>query len=382
MDKSKRKQELKDLRLILTNREEYKREILERYGDSIDGIEDFLGDGYDDMSNLFYFVNRRYLHWLSTDPDESVIEKEILFRRKFYKILKAIGPKMLGCTQVYENRNKINDPNSNEPDNGIVLPDKPVIFVGNHGFRDDVLATVLAANRHGYIYWGSIPQFFNTIDGLSASLVGEIIFNRKNKTSKKESLKKVEKVMDFGTDIVLFPEGGWNKTSELLVTDLWKGVYVFSKLTGAYVVPITHYVRDMEIVDKKNIIHTIVDDPIPMFEMTQEEALMTLRDNFASWTYKMAEVYGKSTRDEELEGFKTSDEKWNYCLQKRMEGVDRYDSSIEKCSDYRPKEKVRIEDVFEPIANIQNITSENIRMVEDAKKLVKEKKQTDFQRLY
>ena len=65
-----------------------------------------------------------------------------------------------------------------------------------------------------------------------------------------------------------------------------------------------------------------------------------------------------------------------------MKGVGRYDSSIEKRSDYRPKEKVRIEDVYEPIANVKNVTSKNINLVEDAKNLVRERKRTDFQRKY
>ena len=52
---------LKDLKLILTDKDAYKKEILERYKDSLDGIEDLLGDGYDDMSTLFYLINRRYL---------------------------------------------------------------------------------------------------------------------------------------------------------------------------------------------------------------------------------------------------------------------------------------------------------------------------------
>ena len=383
MDTKTKKQELMDLKLILTDREEYKKQVLERYSDSINGIEDLLGDGYDDMSNLFYFVNRKYLHWMSNDPDEAVIEKEVLFRRKFYEVLKKIGPGMLGCTQVYENRNKLNDPTSDEPDLGIELPERPVIFVANHGFRDDVLATTLAANRHAYLYCGSLPLFYNTFNGFATSLVGQIMTNRKNKASRQASIEKSYRAMEYGADIIIFPEGGWNKSKEQLVLDLWvKGVYLLSKKGNFDVIPITHYVRDMEIVDKKNIIHTVIDDPIPVYDMSPEEALTAIRDNFASWEYKMAEAYGRSTRDEELEGFENSDEKWHDHLKKRMVFVDRYDSTIERIADFRPKGKVRIEDVFEPIANIKNITPENARMVEDAKRLVKEKKQTDFQRLY
>lgn len=376
------KQELKDLLLILTDKEKYKKEIYERYKDVLNSFDDLLGDNNEDMSILFYLVNRHYLHWLDADVDKAISEKEILFRRKFYSILKKVGPKMLGCTQVIENRNYVNNPSSNKADSPVVLPKEPVIFASNHGFRDDVLATTLAAGRHGYIYWGSLPQFYNTFDGTAASLVGEIMINRKNKNSKNLSIKKVDKVMKYGTDLIIFPEGGWNKTSEVLTNKLWKGVYNFSVNQNCKVVPIVHYVRDMEIVDKKNIIHTIIDDPIPLYEMSEKEALIYLRDVLCSWQYKMAEIYGKTTREEELKGYINSDQKWDDCVKKRMVGVARYDSELEKKSDYRPKEIILPEDVFEPITKIKNITAENIKMIEDAKKLVKERKKIDFQRNY
>lgn len=373
---------LKDLLLILKDKNLYKEEVFNRYNDVLNSFKDLVGDSNDDASILFYLVNRHFLYLLDSDPSISIREKDILFRRHFYNLLKVVGPKMLGCKQVIENRNRLNDSISVVKDTPVKLPDKPVIFVSNHGFRDDVLASVLAANRHAYIYWGSLPQFYNTFDGLSASLVGQIMVNRKNKVSKDASIEKVLKVMNYGTDILMFPEGGWNKTSEVLVTNLWKGVYSFSCMTRSDVVPIIHYVRDMEIVDKKNTIHTVVDDPIPLYEMSQKEALEYLRDILSSWQFKMAELYGRTTREVELHGFSTSDEKWHDCLQKRMQGVSRYDSTIEKHSDYRPKDVIRPEDVFRPIANIKNITPENAKMVEDAKKLIKIRENSDFQKLY
>jgi hypothetical protein len=344
------------------NKEKFKKEIINKYNNELTDISDLYGDGYNDMSLMFYLVNKRYLNWLSNDPNVSISEKDILFRRKFYELLKIVGPSMLGCTQQIENRNWLNDPVNSSVDSGITLPDKPVIFAANHGFRDDVLATVLAAKRHGYILWGSLPLFYNTFNGFASSLVGGVMVNRKSKESKLASIDKSLRVMELGTDMIIFPEGGWNKTSEKLVLDLWRGIYILSCEGKYQVVPISHYVRDMEIVNKKNIIHTVVDEPIPMYEMSEKEALTYLRDILASWKYKMAELYGRSTREEEMKGFTSSDEKWHDHLNKRMKWVDRYDSEIEKQSELRRKEIVRPEDVFRPIANIKNVTSENILM--------------------
>ena len=365
-------------------KEKYNQKVYEQYMDCLNDISDLFGDGYDGMSNLFYLCNKRYLHWLDNDPEIAVSEKEILFRRKFYKVLQKIGPSVLKCTQVFENRRLLDDPASNQMDEGIVLPDKPVIFVPNHGFHDDVLATLLAARRHAYYVWGSLPLLFNTFDGFASALVGGVCVNRNNKNSRSHSLAKALKAMDYGADLIIYPEGGWNKTSERIVLDLWKGVYDISLAARCEVVPIVHYVRDAEVLDKKNIIHTVVDDPIKLYEMPMDEALTYLRNVLASWQYKMMERYGQSTREVEMQGFNTADEKWHAHLKERMKGVARYDSNIEKHADYRPKSIVRPEDAFRAIAQIpdSHITPENAKMILEARKLVAEREACDFQRLY
>lgn len=365
-------------------KQEYDKKVFERYKDVLTSYTDLVGEDYDGMSNMFYLLNKRYLHWLDNDPNIAIKENEIKFRRWFYKILKIVGPSMLKCTQVIENRKTLNDSTTIEKDEQIVLPNKPVIFVANHGFHDDVLATVLAANRHAYIIWGSLPLLFNTFNGFASSLVGAICVNRKSKLSRHASIEKAKKVIEYGTDVILFPEGGWNKTSEKLVLDLWRGVYTLSCETQCEVVPITHYVRDMEILNKKNIIHTVVDTPVSLYKMTQDDAIIYIRDNFASWLYKMMEKYGQTTRAHELDRYTSGNQKWHEHLKERMKSVERYDASIEKCADYRPREIVRTEEAYRTIANIktENINTMNIKMVLEAQKLVNCIEENDFQRLY
>lgn len=366
---------------LLIDREKIQREILEKYKEELTSFSDLIGDNEKDMSMLFYLINRKFLYMLDNDPNISIKMKDINFRKKFYKLLKLLGNSLLGCSQKIESRDEfaegVDESLYNNDDNG-----KSVIYVANHGFRDDALATVLAANNHAYIYWGSLPLFYNTIDGLASSLVGEVVMNRKSKSSRSASIDKSIKVLESGTNLIIFPEGGWNKTSEKLVLDLWRGVYLISKLGNYDVVPISHYVKNPEVIDKKNIIHTIVDKRIPLYLFEEKEALELLRDTLASWQYKMMEKYGRTTRKEELKNFYTSDVAWDYLVQKRMEYVRRYDSTVEKKSDYRSKDIIRPEEAFFQIANINNITSENVIMVNEARKLVKERTLSDFQRKY
>ncbi len=364
------------------NKDNYKKKILEQYRDELTSIKDLYGDGYNDMSSLFYLIGKGYLYMLDNDPSISIREKDVLLRRKLFGLIKAVGPSILGCSQKIENRKNVEDPNSLASDDKIILPDKPVIFASNHGFRDDILATVLAGGRHGYIFFGSLPLFYNTFNGFAISLVGAIAVNRKSESSKKASIDKSLRAMSYGTDLFMFPEGGWNKTSEKLMLDLWRGIYLISKEGKYPVVPISHYVRDMEIVNKNNIIHTVVDNPLPLYDMPEKEALELLRDTIASWQYKMSEIYGRSTREAEMKGFNTSDEKWHDHLEKRMKWVERYDSEIERKSELRKKDIIRPEDVFRPIAEITNVTEENKEMKEAAMELVKRIESNDFQKLY
>lgn len=372
--------EWKDISLILKSKDEYKNKILSQYSSELSSIDELLGDNETDMSSLFYLINRHFLYMLSNDPDISIREKDIKFRKKFYKILKTVGPSMLGCTQVIENREEFAD--GQDETIYVAQNDKPVIFVANHGFRDDALATVLAAGKPAYIYWGSLPLFYNSIDGLASSLVGEVVMNRKKKESRIASIEKSIRVLQYGTDLIIFPEGGWNKTSEKLVLDLWRGVYKIS-VSGEYnVVPITHYVRDPEIIDKKNIIHTIIDKPIPLYQYNQEDALIRLRDILATWQYKMMGKYGLSTRKEEMKNLENSDEKWNSLISERMRSVARYDSTVEKCSDFRPANIIRPEEAFRNIANIKNVNENNFNMIQEAKKIVETREYADFQRRF
>lgn len=56
------------------------------------------------------------------------------------------------------------------------------------------------------------------------------------------------------------------------------------------------------IIEFINLIHTVVDDPIRIDDLTERQALDYLRDIMATWYYLMIEAYSKSTRAEVLGG--------------------------------------------------------------------------------
>lgn len=352
--------------------------ILKKYDDMITGIQDLTAG--DPPSALFYILADKLSYLLDTDAEIAIGPKGVKCRREVNFVIKTFGPLFLNNPQIFENRNFLQNPNCSEapPDSKIVLPSEPVIWASNHGFKDDTLASVLAAQRHAYILFGSLPQFYNTFDGVTAWLNGVAMANRKVSTSKKCSIAKAVRAMNYGADLIVFPEGVWNKSPNALLIDLWPGIYRIACETGAKVVPVVHYLRD-NIASRNNPIHTVIDDPIRIDDLSERAALDQIRDVLATWYYLMMEVYGRSTREEVLNGAATATRAWEHQLQERVNTVARYDKEIELWADYRPKWKVQPTEVWQAVADVTDITPQNIRHVLYARQLMAQCKREDFQ---
>lgn len=352
--------------------------ILKKFDGTITGQTDLAADK--PPSALFYILADRLSYLLDTDGASMIDPRGIRYRRKVHFIIEMLGPHFLSNPQVFEDRNFLRKPDCSgyPPDEKILLPPEPVIWAANHGFKDDTLASVLAAQRHAYILFGSLPQFYNTFDGVTAWLNGVVMANRKVSASKKASVAKAVRVMECGADLLVFPEGVWNKSPNALLIDLWPGIYRIACETGAKVVPVVHYLRD-NAASKNNPIHTVVDDPIRIDDLSERAALDHIRDALATWYYLMMEVYGRATREEVLRGAATAAQAWERQLQERVDTVARYDREIELWADYRPKRWIEPRQVWQAIADVTNITPQNVRQISYAKELAAQMAREDFQ---
>lgn len=355
--------------------------ILQKYDGVITGPNDLTGGEM--PSSLFYFLANHLSYLLDPNPEKVISAKGVARRRKLNGVIKTLGVHFLANPQVFENRNFLKEPHAADtaPDPGIVLPKEPVIWCANHAFKDDTLATVLAAQRHAYILFGSVPQFYNTFDGVTAWLNGVIMTNRKVAISKQTSVSKAVRAMQFGADLMVFPEGVWNKSPNALLLDFWPGIYRIACETGAKVVPVVHYIRDCATPGKAIPIHTVIDDPIRIDDLSERSALELIRDVLATWFYLMMEVYGKTTREDVLAGYNTPTEAWEQSLEARVNTTGRYDVEIELCADYRPKWKTEPQQAWKAIADVTNITPQNVGHILYAKQLVAQCAREDFQHI-
>lgn len=339
--------------------------IIDDLGDTVTGPADFFGEAK--PSFLFLPMYKLMRPLLSCDPEKMISKASLRVRRILHPVLMMLLPAFLEYKQVIERR--------------IDIPREPVIWCPNHSFKDDVAASI-GTTRHAYVLFGSFPMFFNTFDGVGAYINGVSICNRKSRVSKLAAQETSKRLLNMGMDMIVFPEGVWNKTPDKLMLPLWPGAYRLAKETGSKIVPVIHYLADPHKKYKGNVIHTVIADPISMEGLGEQEGQELLRDTMATWYFRLMEKYGHTTRAELLGEFETTDDAWESYMEMHTGCVKYYDREIELCADYRPKVIVRPEDVWQSVANIQNIHARNASHVQYARALVAREKRRDFQRRF
>lgn len=371
----------------------------------LSGFHDLVGDEL--IPSKQFLFNMKHIGKIFTDDPEKALGyiSAKLRSKTTAPLIKALGGNFMTSKQVFENRNELmgikNANGEIEPDKGIILPSEPVIWAPNHHFKDDALATIKAAQRPFYFMFGSIPLYFNTLDGFLTYLNGAILINRNNKKSKKDALIKAARAIDLGIDLFWSFEATHNKTANQLVLDAWNGIYRLANEKGIKVVPISHYIKDPTqsiIPHELNLIHTIVDDPIDLTKFTEKSGLNYLKDVISTWYYLMMEKYGKMTREELINAYQTraiyygvSKEVFDkrplttaeigtlYNMDLRST-VASYDKDTETISDYHDENIILPEDVYSSIAKI-----ENPKFVQDsiyAKELNRTRKYENYQKRF
>ena len=354
------------------------RKIEEKYSDSLMSIRDLtVGEN---LSPLFFPLVKFFGFMLDADPEKTISAKGVKIRKRVGWLLRTLAPVIMLRPHTIEDRNELLGAEKYKEGKKISLSKEPVIWVLNHGFKDDGLSTVVAAGRNAWFLFGSLPHFFSSFDGVAAWYNGSVLVNRNHRGSKQAAMKKLRRVLELGGDIIVFPEGVWNLSPNRLLLDFWPGIYRLAKETGAKIVPTIHYIRDKSEKTKGEKIHTVVDEPIDVSGMEEEEALDYIRDVMATWYYLMMEKYGQSTRAEIVGEHTDLVALWNAELVARYEHVGRYDFEVELKAAYIPSDYVDPIEVWRPLAEIEKVTAGNIGHVLAARQAMDIYRANDFQR--
>lgn len=173
---------------------------------------------------------------------------------------------------------------------------EPYIFVSTHNFVEDSIANLGTIDRNAYLLFGTSDQLKVNKDMYAAWLNGFIYVDRKDNASRKDALNKMERVLESGSSVLIFPEGGFNNTENLLCQKLFSSPYILAKRTGAKVVPIAPFNE----YGKKEI-YMAYGEPIDCSKFkNKEEARVAIRNELATALWYNMEKHAPHVKRSDL----------------------------------------------------------------------------------
>lgn len=173
--------------------------------------------------------------------------------------------------------------------------DVPYIFASTHSFVDDVIVNYTCVDRSAYMLIGTPDQIEHNPAMYAAWLNGMVFVDKLNPQSREDSVEKMVRILKSGSSIILYPEGAWNNTENLLVQPLFAGPWILAQRTNCKIVPVAMYQEY-----KSNDIYYRVGVPLDLSGMEKREALNLLRNTMATMIYELMEKHATPLKRAEL----------------------------------------------------------------------------------
>lgn len=254
--------------------------------------------------------------------------------------------------------NIINDARTKKNENNFiqrVLPfikapkSKPVIYAITHIDKYDYQVVSEAIKEHQYPFAGDPETMYRTLDGTFLELNGVIYCDTESKEDRHIAKETAIETLKQGHNLLIYPEGVWNLTSNLLMLPLFPGIIEMARETGCDIVPVAIERYDKEY--KINIGSEFDVNSYLKSGLTEDEIRIKLRDEMATLKWDIMQTiprlstaedgYYNTARselgeyDEELEKFQTERLKeWS----NPKTGEPYYNKDIIKERTYREKD--------------------------------------------
>lgn len=159
--------------------------------------------------------NYNLVDLLEAGIDDFTTDKGIQRRRKFAPVLRKVLKAATSEKIVVDRYPKLD-------------PGAPYIFVSTHGFSNDIIACLATIDRSAYLLIGSTNQVEYNKLMYAAWLNGFIYVNREDEKSRKDAIPKMERVLNSGSSVLIFAEGGHSNTENLLCYKLFASPYILA----------------------------------------------------------------------------------------------------------------------------------------------------------
>lgn len=172
-----------------------------------------------------YWNNWFFKYLTGNDPLKTISVFGIHFRRIIYPVLRRLDEKMCGMKKVVVSMGE--------------LPKGPKIYAATHTYSaEDVEFAISTAGESVYLMTNGRSELLYDVEGIAMWLVGVILVDRYDKENRAAALRKAERVLGHGGNILIFPEGVWNMSPNLIVRKLYSGIWKMACSTKAPVIPV------------------------------------------------------------------------------------------------------------------------------------------------
>lgn len=158
------------------------------------------------------------------------------------------------------------------------------IFAAGHSFPGEIAANLAVIDRKVWPLIGTTDQVDHNPQMLIAWANGMIYVNKFSTESRHESMKKMKRVLQSGSSVLLFPEGQLNNSESLLCMPVYPGFYHLSIETGKKVIPIVSHAEH-----GAERILVAAGEPMSFENKDKNEAMDILRDELATLRYELIE---------------------------------------------------------------------------------------------
>lgn len=166
------------------------------------------------------------------------------------------------------------------------------LFAINHSCVLDAPVSSEVIKDHFYFLVGK--QSLELIDRIFFLLNGVVYVDRKNKKSKKKSLKNMLKILQRGKSLLICPEGTWNLTPSKPMIPLNWGIVDLAKQTEVPIIPlILEYHQDC--------CYAKYGEPIYISkEMDKQMGIEQLEEAMATLKWEIWEMFPVQRRTDEM----------------------------------------------------------------------------------
>ena len=159
---------------------------------------------------------------------------------------------------------------------------EPVIYVFNHTNSHDIPTASEIIQKHHFVLLGKQP--LKLIDRIAFCLNGVIWVDRKDKCSKQNAKDKIIKCLNKGINILIFPEGTWNRSPNKIMLPLYWGVIDIARICNIPICPIILDYAD-------NVCYAKIGKTITISKDADKgTAINYLRDTMATIRYELWEM--------------------------------------------------------------------------------------------